>query len=159
MKANGSRYTRESLGDSLYKKVTTKGVISFELRYTINGSRKFYTLKNRTKTLAREEAFDLKRRIRVDDFDPVAEAKRAEQIDIKTVDDLFMDWQKGNEKRLKHYKIPARIYTQKMAPFIGSLAIDKVKPMDIKAIIEKEAAKGFLTSANKTLIHAKSLFN
>jgi integrase len=159
MKANGSRYTRESMGDSLYKKVTTKGVVSFELRYTINGSRKFYTLKNRTKTLAKEEAAELKRRIRVDDFDPVAEAKRAEQIDIKTVDDLFIDWQKRNEKRLKHYKIPARIYTQKISPFIGTLAINKVQPMDIKAIIEKEAAKGFLTSANKTLIHAKSLFN
>jgi integrase len=159
MKANGSRYTRESLGDSLYKKVTTKGAVSYELRYTINGKRKFYTLKNKTKTLAREEASELKKLIRVDGFDPVAESKRAEQIDIKTVDDLFLDWQKGNEKRLKHYKIPARIYTQKIAPFVGTLAIDKVKPMDIKAIIEKEAAKGFLTSANKTLIHAKSLFN
>jgi len=159
MKANGSRYTREPLGDSLYKKVTTKGSVSFELRYTLNNKRRFYTLKSTTKTMAKEEAAELKKRIRVDGFDPVAESKRVSKIDIKTVDDLFIDWQKGNEKRLKHYLIPARIYTQKIAPFIGELAIDKVKPMDIKSIIENEANKGFLTSANKTLIHAKSLFN
>lgn len=159
MKANGSRYTRESLGNSLYKKTTTKGAVTFELRYTINASRKFYTLKHRTKTLAREEASEIKRRIRVEGYDPVAEAKRAEQVDIKVVDDLFLDWQKGNDKRLKHSNIPARIYTQKIAPFVGSLAVDKVNPMDIKAIIEKEASKGFLASANKTLIHLKSLFN
>lgn len=159
MKANGSRYTREPLGDSLYKKVTTKGSVSFELRYTLNNKRRFYTLKSTAKTMAKEEAAELKKRIRVDGFDPVAESKRVSKIEIKTVDDLFVDWQKGNEKRLKHYLIPARIYTQKIAPFIGELAIDKVKPMDIKAIIENEASKGFLTSANKTLIHAKSLFN
>ena len=159
MKASGSRYTREALGEGLYKKVTDKGKTSFELRYSINGNRKFYTLKNITKTLAREEAGELKKRIRIDGFDPVAESKRVDQIDIKTVDDLFLDWQKRNERRLKHHKIPARFYMQKISPFIGALAIDKVKPMDIKVIIEKEASKGFLTSANKTLVHAKGLFN
>ena len=159
MATTGSQYTRKPLGDGLYKKVTSKGAVSFELRYSLNGKRRFFTLKNVTKTLAREEASELKRRIRIDSFDPVAESKRAAQIDIKTIDDLFIDWQKTNEKRLKHYLIPARFYTQKMSPFIGTLAVNKVRPMDIKAIIEKEAAKGFLTSANKTLIHAKSLFN
>lgn len=159
MKVNGSRYERKPIGNSVYKKVTTKGVVSFELRYTINGQRKFYTLKNKTITLAREEASELKKRIRVDGLDPVAEAKRAVQVDIKIVDDLFLDWQKGNEKRLKHHKIPARFYKQKISPFIGKLAIDKVSPLDIKGIIESEANRGYLTSANKTLIHAKSLFN
>ncbi len=159
MKPNGSRYTREPLGDSLYKKVTTKGAVSFELRYTLNNKRRFFTLRSTTKTLAREEASALKKRIRMDNYDPVAESKRASQLDIKTVDDLFTDWQKGNEKRLKHYQIPARIYKNKISPFIGELAIDKVKPMDIKTIIETEANKGFLANANKTLIHTKSLFN
>ena len=65
MKANGSRYTREPLGDSLYKKVTTKGSVSFELRYTLNNKRRFYTLKSTTKTMAKEEAAELKKRIRM----------------------------------------------------------------------------------------------
>ncbi|GLP95341.1 tyrosine-type recombinase/integrase [Paraferrimonas sedimenticola] len=157
--ATGSRHTRTPLGDGVYKRITTTGAVAYELRYTINGRRRFYTLNATTKTLAKEEAATIKKRIRTEGFDPVAEKKRLDRSELKTVNDLFVVWQQDNEKRLEHPHIPARYYNDKMKPYIGELAIGKVTPLDIKRIIEKEANRGKLTSANKTLIHAKQLFN
>jgi integrase len=82
-----------------------------------------------------------------DGLAPLIAKKRAEQAEIKTVDDLFADWHIGNVKRLKHHEIPERIYRKDIAPHIGSFNVDSVNARDIRAVLKAIAASGRPASA------------
>ena len=77
-----------------------------------------------------------------DGLDPLVAKKRAEQAEIKTVDDLFADWHIGNVKRLKHHEIPERIYHKDIAPHIGTFNVNSVNARDIREALKVIAATG-----------------
>jgi hypothetical protein len=94
-----------------------------------------------------------------DGLAPLIAKKRAEQAEIKTVDDLFADWHIGNVKWLKHHEIPERIYRKDITPHIGSFNVDSVNARDIRAVLKAIAATGRPAIANDALMHCKQLFN
>jgi len=155
--------TRKTVGDGLYIRVQTKGIAYWEVRYTINGKRRFMTLDGGQYPAmplvdAKAEAAQIKKLARTG-TDPLAERQRLDDISIQTVDDLFEDWYLDLAKRLKHPKIPKRIYTKEIKPSIGGLAVGNVNARDIRAIIHKVAQSDRPAIANDTLMYAKQLFN
>ncbi|PWC19877.1 hypothetical protein DDT52_11010 [Brenneria roseae subsp. roseae] len=89
----------------------------------------------------RSQAEDARRKVRKGD-DPIAERKRNRPARIHTVDELFNDWKQDLVRRLKHPHIPQRIFAREIAPHIGELALGKVTPLDIRAIIQQITASG-----------------
>ena len=153
--------SRTAIGDGLYFNVGVRGKPYWALRYTFHGKRKQITLgKYGEMTLveARAEAA-LKARESKTGIDPITARKRAEETSIMTVDALFEDWQKGNEKRLKHPRIPKRIYLKDISPHIGKLEISHVRATDIRTIIETITDSGRPTISNDALGYLKQLFN
>lgn len=106
--------TRKPVGDGLYIRVQTEGIAYWEVRYSINGKRKFIRIAGgnfpaMSLAEARIQAAQIKQQT-LGGIDPLAERVREDQIHIKTVTNLFDDWFEGVEKRLKHPNIPKRIY-------------------------------------------------
>lgn len=152
---------RYSDGNGLYLMIPRKGVPYWMLRYTFAGKRRELTLDkyaDRSLAEAREQAVEAQKAIR-NGIDPVEERKREEQVTIHTVRDLFGDWYHDLEKRLKHPRIPKRIFEKEVAPSIGHLTLENVTPMDVRTIIRKVASSGRPAIANDTLMYLKQLFN
>jgi integrase len=154
---------RKAVSDGLYIRVQTPGLASWEIRYTVNGKRRFMTLDGgqypyMSLADARAKAAIIRQSI-IQGTDPLAERARKHEENIVTVDDLFDDWFTDAKKRLKHFEIPLRIYTKEVKPLIGSLRINDVTPRDIRAIIHKVAQTNRPSIANDTLSHCKQLFN
>lgn len=147
--------TRKALGGGLYKR-TRNGKTFFEVRYTINGKRRFATLKSTKLTTARIEASKLVTRIAEEDHDPVAERKRAENTTYRTLGDVAEYWMTQNQKRLKHPNVPNNRYKNHIAPVIGQIPAQKITPADIVAIIGK--LESTPSAANKVLIDLKQIF-
>lgn len=147
--------TRESLGGGLYKRVRN-GKTSYELRYTINGKRRFSALRSTKLSTARIEASKLVAKIAEDEHDPVAEKRRLRHSDYQTVDDVAGYWKGRNEKRLKHPNVPNRRYDNHIAPFIGSMGVKKVTSTDIVSILHR--LEDTPSAANKVLIDLKQIF-
>ncbi|NHN38628.1 site-specific integrase [Pseudomaricurvus alcaniphilus] len=150
------RDTRESLGGGLYRR-TRSGKTFYELRYTVNGKRRFTALKSTKLTIARVEASKLVTRIAEEDHDPVAEKRRQGVSRYKTMDDVAGYWKAQNGKRLRHPNVPNRRYDNHIAPFIGQIAIDKITSADVVAILVRLEATP--SAANKVLIDLKQLFS
>jgi len=155
--------TRKPVGDGLYIRVQTKGLAYWEVRYTINGKRRFMTLEGGQYPImplvdAKAEAARIKQLTRAG-TDPLAERQRLDDVSIRTVDDLFEDWHLDLAKRLKHPNIPKRIYTKEIKPSIGGLAVADVNARDVRAIIHKVAQSNRPAIANDTLMYCKQLFN
>lgn len=91
--------------------------------------------------------------------DPIAERKLNRPEALITVNDLFEDWHKDLVKRLKHPRIPERIYRKDIAPTIGGLALSKVTPIDVRAILQNITKSGRPTISNDALLHMKQLFD
>lgn len=130
------------------------------VRYTINKKRREVTI-GKYPELSLADAKYQAAQIRVDvksGIDPIAEKKRSETPEFRTVDDLAADWLKECDKRLKHPNIPRRVYTKDIAPTIGELGIEQVTPRDIRAIINKIAESNRPTIANDCLMYCKQLF-
>lgn len=152
---------RYSDGNGLYLMIPRKGTPYWMLRYTLAGKRRELTLDKYAQLSlaeAREQAVEGKKAIRRG-VDPIEERKREEQATIRTVKDLFTDWHQDLEKRLKHPRIPKRIFEKEVAPSIGHLTLNSVTPMDVRAIVRKVAGSGRPTIANDTLMNLKQLFN
>ncbi|KJY93933.1 tyrosine-type recombinase/integrase [Pseudoalteromonas ruthenica] len=154
---------RFSVGDGLYIK-PNKGKHSgaWELRYTINGSRRFMTLNgsgfpNKSLAEARAEAAIIKQQIK-NGIDPLAERARYAGAEIITFDDLFRDWYEGVSRTLKHPKVQLRYYEKDIKPLIGKLKVEDVNARDIRAIIQKVMNDGRPSIANKALLQCKQLF-
>jgi len=77
-----------------------------------------------------------------DGLDPLVAKKRAEQAEIKTVDDLFADSHIGNVKRIKQHEIPERIYHKDIAPHKGTFNVNSVNARDIREALKVIAATG-----------------
>ncbi|SFU48182.1 tyrosine-type recombinase/integrase [Halomonas korlensis] len=152
---------RYSDGSGLYLMIPKKGAPYWMHRYTLAGKRRELTLDkyaDLSLAEAREQAVEAQKAIR-NGIDPIEERKREEQATIHTVKDLFTDWYQDLEKRLKHPRIPKRIFEKEVAPSIGHLTLDSVTPMDVRAIVRKVANSGRPAIANDTLMYLKQLFN
>jgi integrase len=148
-------------GDGLYFVVPKSGKPHWMLRFTSNKKRKEMTLAKYTDLSladARTTA-SLKMQQLRQGVDPLLEKRRSEQGAIKTVDELFADWQEGNIKRLKHPSIPARVYRKDIAPIIGEMKLDSINARDIRQILISINESGRPTIANDALGYCKQLFN
>jgi integrase len=155
MVTNSVTDKREALGSGLYRR-TRGGKTFFEVRYSINGKRRFTALKSTKLTMARIEAGKLVARIAEEQHDPVAEKKRSGVAEYRTVHDVARYWQQRNSKRLKHPNVPNRRYDNHVKPYIGELAVLKVTSADIVSILRKlDSTPG---AANKVLIDLKQIF-
>jgi integrase len=148
-------------GDGLYFVVPKSGKAYWMLRYTSNKKRKEMTL-GKLIDLSLKDA-RLEAAIKMKQFregiDPLVAKKRAEQENIKTVNDLFEDWYLTLEKRLKFPSIPKRIYTKDIAKHIGDIRLDQITARDIRTTINAINQSGRPTIANDALGHCKQLFN
>jgi hypothetical protein len=73
-----------------------------------------------------------------DGIDPLLEKQKIELPDIETVDQLFHDWYRTDlSRRLKHPKIPYRVYTKDISPVIG-----------IKSLSQKELSYNIMNYDN-----------
>ncbi|MCL1050815.1 tyrosine-type recombinase/integrase [Shewanella abyssi] len=153
---------RTAIGGGLYFRLSTSGTCSWQVRYTINNKRKWFTLLDSYPHLsiadAKHDAVLLLRDIK-HGKDPALEKKNALQEEIVTVHQLFDDWFKTDiNKRLKHPEIPHRIYTKEIAPFIGELRLKDVTALQVRAIIHKVIESSRPATANDTLMYTKQLF-
>ncbi|WP_370425873.1 tyrosine-type recombinase/integrase [Pantoea vagans] len=145
----------------LYLKIPSKGEPYWMLRYTAQTKRREITLgKVSIVSLAeaRSLAEDVRKKVMAGD-DPIAERKLNRPEALITVNDLFEDWHKDLVKRLKHPRIPERIYRKDIAPTIGGLALSKVTPIDVRAILQNITKSGRPTISNDALLHMKQLFD
>ncbi|MGO2135485.1 tyrosine-type recombinase/integrase [Marinobacter adhaerens] len=152
---------RHSDGNGLYLMLPKRGEPYWMLRYTLAGKRRELTLAKFVELSlaeARERAVEAQKEIR-SGIDPIEERKREGRVTLRTVSDLFEDWYLDLEKRLKHPRIPKRIFLREVSPSIGGIPIGDVTPMDVRAIIKKVAGSDRPTIANDTLMYLKQLFN
>lgn len=153
--------TRNSDGEGLYFVVPKSGSPHWMLRYTSNKKRREMTLapyKDLSLADARLEAAQMMKQLR-QGLDPLVARKKNSFSNIVTVDDLFADWQKENEKRLKHPQIPARVYRKDISPHIGDYKIHQVRATDIRHIIQYIADSNRPSISNDALMYCKQLFN
>lgn len=161
IKAGGDKTKRYADGEGLYLVVPASGTASWMLRFTSNNKRREMTLgkvQDLSLSNARLEAATKMKQVR-EGYDPLLQRKRAEQENIKTVNDLFEDWYPTLVKRLKHPNIPKRVYTKDIAPHIGDLRLDQITARDIRSTINAINESGRPTIANDALGHCKQLFN
>lgn len=151
---------RYTAGSGLYLRISKEGTATWVVRYTIHGKRREITLdKYPTLSLADAyaKALDIQQGIRKK-VDPLMERSRSEIGVFETVDDLAEDWLSECQKRLKHPRIPERVYRKEIHPLIGGLTLEQVTPRDIRAIISGIAKSGRPTIANDALHYCKQLF-
>ncbi|MFT2111837.1 phage integrase central domain-containing protein [Marinomonas sp. 2405UD68-3] len=75
------------------------------------------------------------------------------------MDQLFHDWYRTDlSRRLKHSKIPYRVYTKDISPVIGIKCIAKVTTRDVREVLERIRESNCPTIANDTLMYMKQLF-
>lgn len=148
-------------GEGLYLMLPPKGSPYWMIRYTINCKRKALSLGKQTDLSlaeARSEAEATRKKVRSGN-DPVAERKLNRPATLTTVNDLFEDWLVDLKKRLKNPQIPARVFKKDISPQIGLLAIGKVTPLDVRAIIRKISDSRRPSISNDALLYMKQLFN
>lgn len=147
-------------GDGLYLMLPKTGKPYWMFRFTLHGKRKAATigkLIDLSLANARIESSQLKKKV-LQGINPIVERKKESSNAIAVVDDLFEDWFKTLESRLKHPNIPKRIYRKEIAPYIGQQTLSHVSPLDIRDIVQRVANSGRPTIANDTLMYAKQLF-
>ena len=92
--------------------------------------------------------------------DIIVEAQRQQWLHLQTCDDVFKDWFENDlNVRLKHPKIPRRLYEREMRPVIGSLPIGEVTARDIREILRRVRDSGRPSIANDVLMYSKQFFN
>lgn len=152
---------KHSDGDGLYFVVPRSGQAYWMLRYTSMGKRREMTLGSypdlslKDARLAAANNSKLSR----DGLDPLIAKQQSKLTKLVVVDDLFADWQIGNDKRLKFPNIPARVYRKDIAPEIGQLSIIDVTPRHIQMLLRKITESGRPTIANDALLYLKQIFN
>ncbi|WP_241573752.1 tyrosine-type recombinase/integrase [Rosenbergiella nectarea] len=145
----------------LYLKIPPKGEPYWMLRYTAHTKRREITLGKVSMVSlseARSLAENARRKVMAGD-DPIADRKLSRPALLTTVNDLFEDWHKELVKRLKYPGIPERVYRKDIAPTISRLALCKVTPIDVRAILQNITESGRPTIANDALLYMKQLFN
>lgn len=151
---------RHAVGNGLYFRVSAEGSGFWAVRYTINNRRRELNVgKYPSVGLAQAnlKAAEIKMTVK-EGNDPLAEKQRPDQPTFLSVNDLAEDWLKECRKRLKHPKIPERLYKRDIAPFVGELKPEQVTARDIRAIIQTIAASDRPTIANDALLYCKQIF-
>ncbi|MFS1958035.1 tyrosine-type recombinase/integrase [Vibrio cyclitrophicus] len=156
---------KKSLGRGLYFRVSAEGTGFWILRYSINKTRKEFTLGrygSRADEISLKGARDKAAETRVkinQGIDPLAEKKRLNRKTYITVNNIAEKWLSICERELKNPQIPRRVYKKEIAPMIGDLSIKKVEPLDILAIVDKISQSGRPSIANDALAYCKQIFN
>ncbi|EJG0658340.1 site-specific integrase [Vibrio parahaemolyticus] len=153
---------RKSLGNGLYFRMARKKP-SWVVRYTIAGKRSQIALPKSYPRMSISEAMRAALEI-VENaklgIDPKSERKKAELVEIHTVDQLFEDWHQSYLlKHLKNPQIPARYYNKEMKSHIGVMTIKDVTPQHIRKIIDDIVTSNRPSIANKVLLSAKQMFD
>lgn len=94
--------------------------------------------------------------------DPLAERRRIQKSQFKTIDSLAVDWLDDVKKHLKNPQIPIRIYQQEIKPKIGDISLKNVTGLDVRSVLEfvkKRKKTERPAVANDTLLCLKQLFN
>ena len=151
-KADPKKY---SDGEGLYFCVRKQGSPYWMIRYTTAKGRREATLGQfplMSLADARIAAAYFRKEVR-DGIDPLLEKQKIELPDIETVDQLFHDWYRTDlSRRLKHPKIPYRVYTKDISPVIGIKCIAEVTARDVREVLERIRESNRPTIANDTLI-------
>ena len=136
-KADPKKY---SDGEGLYFCVRKQGSPYWMIRYTTAKGRREATLGQfplMSLADARIAAAYFRKEVR-DGIDPLLEKQKIELPDIETVDQLFHDWYRTDlSRRLKHPKIPYRVYTKDISPVIGIKGIAEVTARDVREVLER----------------------
>lgn len=151
---------RHAVGNGLYFRISAEGSGFWAVRYSINGRRRELNVgKYPVVGLAQAnlKAAEVKLVVK-EGNDPLAEKNRPNQPTFLTVNQLAEDWLQDCRKRLKHPKIPERLYKRDIAPFVGELKPDQVTARDIRSIIQTIAASDRPTIANDALLYCKQIF-
>ncbi|WP_330110346.1 site-specific integrase [Methylophaga thalassica] len=150
---------------SLYFRISQQGTAFWVFRYSINGKRRSQQIGRYGKPpegmslrVARDLAAIHRSMVR-DGIDPLAESKRPNLVNLKTVNEVAKDWLDDCQKRLANPGIPERVFYKDIAPSIGDLAIERVTPRDILGIIRMISNSGRPTIANDALSYLKQIFN
>ncbi len=148
-------------GDGLYFLVPRAGQPFWMLRYTTAGKRRELTLGRYPELSLKEArlAAASNAKLHREGVDPLLVKQQAKQAPMVTMNDLFQDWQLGNEKRLKHPAIPARVYRKDIAPTVGKYKIADVSPRHIQQVLRQITESGRPTIANDALLYLKQMFN
>jgi hypothetical protein len=127
-KADPEKY---SDGEGLYFCVRKQGSPYWMIRYTTAKGRREATLGQfplMSLADARIAAAYFRKEVR-DGIDPLLEKQKIELPEIETVDQLFHDWYRTDlSRRLKHPKIPYRVYTKDISRKCSP------NPIDIKNV-------------------------
>ena len=154
-KADPKKY---SDGEGLYFCVRKQGSPYWMIRYTTAKGRREATLGQfplMSLADARIAAAYFRKEVR-DGIDPLLEKQKIELPDIETVDQLFHDWYRTDlSRRLKHPKIPYRVYTKDISPVIGIKCIAEVTARDAREVLERIRESNRPTIANDTLMYMK----
>ena len=150
-----------AIDTGLYFRIA-RGNPSWVVKYSLAGKRSQIALPEAyphcSIANAKKSAAEIRSQVNTG-VDPKSKRKREQQEVIRNVDDLFDDWFKNDiEKRLKHPRIPLRIYRKELKKYIGQLALNDVNPRDIRTIIQAIMDSGRSSTANQALMYAKQLF-
>lgn len=152
---------RKPVGNNLYFRLNQYKVASWEFRYVINGKRRYMTIGNYpqlTLKEAREVVIGLSN-LKDEGKDPLVEKKRAQSAQSYTCDKLFDDWfHQDLLPRIKHPKIPYRIYGKDIHPILGELSVASVTPLDVRQVILKIRESNRPTICNDALMYMKQMF-
>lgn len=153
---------RKALGGGLYFRIA-RNTPSWVVRYTIAGKRSQIALPKAYPRMsineAKRTALEILENAKLG-IDPKSERKKAEFVDIRTVDQLFEDWHQSYLiKHVKNPQIPARYYRKEIKRHIGVMIIKDVTPQHIRKIVDDVVVSGRMSTANKTLGCLKQMFD
>ncbi|EGR4491741.1 site-specific integrase [Vibrio cholerae] len=148
-------------GNGLYFCVRKSGMPYWMLRYTsLNGRREATLGQYPSMTLAEARLESSKMQLQLQQGEDPLAIRAIETIpEIQNVSQLFQDWYaKDLSRRLKHPNIPKRVFTKEIAPVIGQLSIQAVRPTHVREVLERIRESNRPTIANDTLMYMKQLF-
>ncbi len=156
---------RWAIGDSLYLRVSSPDIASWEFRFSIGGKRYTENLGRYGRRPMgipygdiRDSTVQIRHELKTGLRAPGSGVSigSAQQ---NTVDDLAQSWLKKKAKNVKKLYILEQRYNKWIKPKLGNRPFDKVKTSEVEDLIDAIVDKGFNTVANKALSDCKAIFN
>ena len=152
---------RKPVGNNLYFRLNQYNVASWEFRYSLHEKRRFMTIGNYPEmslAQANQKAIELKT-LKNDGKDPLVEKNREQAAQSYNCDKLFDDWfQHDLLPRIKHPKIPYRVYANDIRPILGELSVASVSPLDVRKVISSIRESNRPAICNDALMYMKQMF-